>query len=74
MKLKILAILCLIGYLIFPKVTMSAAPGSQVAPDVFLPETKFDFKTIPDGTQVTHVFRIQNKGNATLEIQKVRTG
>lgn len=53
---------------------MSAAPVSQVAPEAFLPETQFEFKSVPDGTQVTHVFKIQNKGNAVLEIQKVRTG
>ena len=74
MKLKILAILCLIGYLIFPMASMSAAPVSQVAPEAFLPETQFEFKSVPDGTQVTHVFKIRNKGNAVLEIQKVRTG
>ena len=43
-------------------------------PAAFLPERSFEFQPVPEGTQVTHEFKIQNKGTAPLLISKVRTG
>ena len=44
------------------------------APSVFIPEDAYDFKKVVDGTQVVHEFIIQNKGDAPLKINKVKTG
>jgi hypothetical protein len=39
-----------------------------------VPESRYTFPTVLDGTEVTHDFVIQNKGDAELVIEKVRTG
>lgn len=43
-------------------------------PVAVAPEPGFTFPTVVEGNEVIHDFVIQNKGNATLEIQKVKTG
>jgi hypothetical protein len=34
----------------------------------------YSFSPVLDGTEITHDFVIQNKGDAPLAIEKVRTG
>jgi len=41
---------------------------------VFFPESQYEFSPVLDGTQVVHDFVIQNKGNATLTVDRVKTG
>ena len=43
-------------------------------PSVFVPESRFEFAPVLDGTEITHDFIVQNKGTAPLTIEKVRTG
>ena len=43
-------------------------------PSVFVPESRFEFPPVLDGTEITHDFIVQNKGAAPLKIEKVRTG
>lgn len=43
-------------------------------PSVFVPESRFQFAPVLDGTEITHDFIVQNKGIAPLTIEKVRTG
>ena len=43
-------------------------------PSVFVPESRFEFPPVLDGTEITHDFIVQNKGAAPLTIEKVRTG
>jgi hypothetical protein len=43
-------------------------------PSAFIPDSQYTFSPVLDGTEITHEFVIQNKGNAPLEIEKVRTG
>ncbi len=43
-------------------------------PIAVLPEVQYEFKPVPEGTQIHHGFKIQNKGTATLNIEKIRTG
>ena len=43
-------------------------------PFAVLPEVQYEFKTVPDGTEIHHSFKIQNTGTAALNIEKVRTG
>ena len=41
---------------------------------VFFPESQYEFSPVLDGTKVVHDFVIQNKGNATLTVDRVKTG
>ncbi len=41
---------------------------------VFFPESQYEFSPVLDGTQVVHDFVVQNKGNATLTVDRVKTG
>ena len=52
------------------------APSTDTAkaPSAFLPEDKWEFESVVDGTAVVHEFVIQNKGDAPLNISKVKTG
>jgi hypothetical protein len=42
-------------------------------PLAHLPALRYEFEPVMEGREVTHDFVVQNKGSATLEIQKVRT-
>jgi hypothetical protein len=44
------------------------------APSVFFPETRFEFSPVLEDTKVVHDFVIQNKGNETLNVNRVKTG
>ena len=48
--------------------------GAHAAPSVFFPETHFEFTPVLEGSLVVHDFVIQNKGNATLNVDRVKTG
>ncbi|MBW1698791.1 MAG: DUF1573 domain-containing protein [Deltaproteobacteria bacterium] len=74
MKTRTLTILFAIGYLFFLAAGAGTASTENGSPEAFLPETRFEFEPVPEGTEVTHQFKIQNKGNAILRIHKVRTG
>lgn len=43
-------------------------------PKAFLPVTKWEFEPVIDGHEVIHEFAIQNKGNAPLNVERVKTG
>ena len=47
---------------------------AQAEPVAVAPEPGYTFPTVLEGNEVVHDFIIQNKGNETLEIQKVQTG
>jgi hypothetical protein len=51
-----------------------ASKQALESPSVFVPESRYTFPTVIDGTEVTHDFTIQNKGDAALVIEKVKTG
>ncbi len=42
-------------------------------PSVHLPAVRYEFAPVLEGQEVTHNFVIQNKGNALLKVQKVKT-
>ena len=48
--------------------------ASEVTPKVFLPVTQWEFEPVIDGHEVIHEFAIQNKGNAPLNVERVKTG
>ena len=44
------------------------------SPGAFLPQQRFEFKPVPEGTKVLHEYVLKNTGSAPLEIKEVRTG
>ena len=43
------------------------------APSAYLPAVRYEFTPVAEGQQVSHNFVIQNKGDAPLEVQRVKT-
>ena len=58
--------------------TLSAAIGigsqGDAEPTAFFPQTLYEFSPVLDGEKVVHEFVVQNKGQATLNIERVKTG
>ncbi len=48
--------------------------AAQAEPVAVAPEPSHTFPSVVEGKEVVHEFVIQNKGDETLEIQKVQTG
>ena len=46
----------------------------EVQPKAFFPETSHEFSPVLEGNSVVHEFVIQNKGTATLKVERVKTG
>lgn len=75
MKLKLFsiffAVVCIMS---FDSGAYGASNQTQPLPSAFVPESRYVFPTVIDGTEVTHDFIIQNQGDAPLAIEKVKTG
>ncbi len=56
------------------KTTQTVSETPQKFPLAFLPESEYEFSPVLEGTTVTHDFIIQNKGDAELKINRVKTG
>ncbi len=52
----------------------SSAVAAIEKPGAVLPELKYEFDPVVDGTQVTHDFAIKNTGDGPLAITQVKTG
>ncbi|MDZ7599259.1 MAG: hypothetical protein U5J82_13470 [Desulfobacterales bacterium] len=52
---------------------LAAQPGTPPAPVAVVETTAFEFEPVVDGTAVRHEFTIANRGDAPLDILKVRT-
>jgi hypothetical protein len=50
-----------------------AESDAEKLPLAHLPALRYEFAPVMEGREVTHDFVVQNKGSATLEIQKVKT-
>ena len=76
MKFKSQAVLSVLSALVFLTLFSAAcfATQDQPRPQVFFPETNYQFSAVLDGTKVVHDFVIQNKGSATLKVERVKTG
>jgi hypothetical protein len=73
MKLKIHAFLAVLLFLtLFTAVCYGAQ--DQASPSAYFPETSYEFSAVLDGSKVVHEFVIQNKGTATLQVERVKTG
>ncbi len=89
MKLRILAITALVVLLWAAAAIVGASdqaagkdPNAQSSPAVaavekpaaVLPELKYEFDPVVDGTLITHGFTIKNTGGGPLSITQVKTG
>jgi hypothetical protein len=75
MKLKFLSIFfAAVCILCFNSSAFGASKQTPLSPSVFVPESRYTFPTVIDGTEITHDFIIQNKGDAPLVIERVKTG
>ena len=60
--------------LFFTNTSFGTEVNATNAPSALFPETRFEFKPVVDGVDVTHSFIVKNKGVSPLEIKKVKTG
>jgi hypothetical protein len=73
MRCKICQVAAIAIFLAF-SVAVCFAAGNDAAPSVFFPETHYEFSPVLEDAKVVHDFVIQNKGNATLNVERVKTG
>ena len=74
MKLKRLFIIVIATCMLFPAVSsFGAGQKNSKSPIAYFPERYYTFKQVVDGTEIMHDFILQNKGDATLKINKVTT-
>lgn len=75
MKLKLISIFfATVCILSLNSGVFGASEQTPPSLSVFVPESRYTFPTVIDGTEVTHDFTLQNKGDAPLVIEKVKTG
>jgi len=67
-------LLAAVAILLIFSVALCLGAENDAAPSVFFPETHFEFTPVLEGSTVVHDFVIQNKGNATLNVDRVKTG
>jgi len=46
----------------------------SATPKMFMPEEKFDFGFVPQGSKISHVFWIKSVGSDTLKILNINPG
>ncbi len=76
MKPKILFSVFLLFFFLIP-FSFGAGDKQAVAksgPSVFFPLAKYEFAPVAEGIIVRHNFIVQNKGDETLYINKIKTG
>jgi hypothetical protein len=73
MKLKTISV-CLLSLILTLSAAVCFGSQDQPYPSAFFPETAYEFTPVLDGSKVVHEFAIQNKGTATLKVEKVNTG
>ena len=73
MKFKAFAAFAVVVFVTLPAAVCFGTEDPP-QPTVFFPETSYEFSPVLDGVKVVHEFVIQNKGTATLKVDKVKTG
>jgi hypothetical protein len=68
----LIALAVILGMTLFAAVGFGAQ--EDAGPVAFFPQTLYEFSPVLDGARVVHEFVIQNKGSATLNIERVKTG
>ena len=61
---------------IFTALILATAPAASKAsgPSAFLPERIYTFEPVLEGAQVVHEFVLQNLGDETLFIERLKSG
>ncbi len=72
MRCKALSVLAVASFLVF-FVAVCFGTQNDSAPAVFFPQTLHEFAPVLEGAKVVHEFVIQNKGTATLNVERVKT-
>ena len=73
MRLRIFSIVTTI-LVISLQAALCLGAQDDSAATVFFPQTRYEFSPVLDGSRVVHDFVIQNKGTATLKVERVKTG
>jgi hypothetical protein len=78
MKPKTLFSVFLLFFILIPfsfgEGNKQAGAISHKGPSVFFPSIKYEFTPVAEGNVVGHHFIVQNKGDETLHINKIKTG
>ena len=70
---RIILLVCILAA--FTQTTVFSAPEPRVeSPSAVVPEPRYEFAPVPEGSEVLHDYVIQNKGTAPLIIEKIKTG
>ncbi len=73
MKLKRLFII-IAACMLFPAVSsLGADKKDPESPSAYFPKKHYVFDQVIEGDEIMHDFSLQNKGDATLKINKVKT-
>jgi hypothetical protein len=69
-------ILTVLAAALLPALFAAVSAGAQDAsgPSAFFPQNQYEFSQVLDGDKVVHDFVIQNRGTATLNVERVKTG
>ncbi|MBC8178169.1 MAG: hypothetical protein ISR61_07230 [Desulfobacteraceae bacterium] len=64
------------SFLVFCLMVVVSGAQEKVkdSPSVIFPDPGYEFAAVFEGVEVVHDFVVQNKGTATLDIQKVSGG
>jgi len=76
MKFKRSLLIVIAGCMLFFAAGASSFGAGQKdaeSPSAYFPERYYKFKQVVDGAEIMHDFILQNKGDATLKINKVTT-
>ena len=74
MKSAYMKLIILIGFAFFTTALYAEENTDLKQPAAFLPKASYEFEPVPEGKKIIHDFILQNKGNAPLTINKIRTG
>ena len=70
-RMHFLKTICLI-FLVFALVAAVHAEVAVSGPQIIIDEQTFDFGAVKEGVSVEHSFKVLNKGDQALEIEKVK--
>ncbi|MBC8419291.1 MAG: hypothetical protein KJ573_08070 [Proteobacteria bacterium] len=75
MKKCVFVCLCCLFFILCSTAMATGVQDAQTAlPSLFFPEPEYEFDAVFDGMSILHDFVIQNRGTATLDVQKASGG
>lgn len=74
-KRKLLyAVAMTLCFLVFTAISFGTENHSPNSPSASFPDSRFEFKPVVAGVDVTHSFVVKNNGSEPLQIASVKTG